>query len=99
MTTRIQSFIAAGEGDREQSMRIALSHDPRFEPLVIISDIPVDLCFSITTTEWRDSKNGMESVPHTMHRELNIELKRPIDFVQSVLSGHLMDPIYPGKRL
>lgn len=48
---RIQVHMAPGEGTREQDLRIALSHDPRFEPLQIDSDIPVDLQFSIDTDE------------------------------------------------
>lgn len=48
---RINVCMAPGERDREQSLRIALSHDTRFEPLVISSDIPVDLQFVIETDD------------------------------------------------
>jgi hypothetical protein len=80
--------MAPGERDREQSMRIALSHDPRFESLQIGASIPVDLQFRV-----------VEHVGHDLLGEeycekvLNLELKMPEDFVSSVLSGHLMDQI------
>jgi hypothetical protein len=91
MTTRIQSFMAAGERDREQSMRIALSHDPRFDPLVISSDIPVDLQFKIVEYSEDYPENGGRRIRDFVDKNaLNIELKRPMDLVQSVLSGHLM---------
>ena len=96
---RIQVSMAPGEGDREQDLRIALSHDPRFEPLQIDSSIPVDLNFSLV----EEHVNPLE-IPHSnfigcyagkgrykTEKNLNMELKRPEDFVQSVLSGHLMD--------
>jgi hypothetical protein len=91
--------MAPGEGDREQDMRIALSHDPRFEPLQISSEIPVDLKFSSI----EEHVNPLEIPPHSFigcyagkgryktEKHLNMELKRPDDFVQSVLNGHLMD--------
>jgi len=81
--------MAPGERGREQSMRIALSHDTRFEPLAISSDIPVDLQFAI------DNFISVEIMDKPSHinipKRLNMELKRPEDFVQSVLNGHLYD--------
>ncbi|MCK9568943.1 hypothetical protein M0R72_08380 [Candidatus Pacearchaeota archaeon] len=75
---RIIVSMAPGEADRERSMRSVLSHDTRFEPLQIDPSIPVDLHFRLERECWIDGN-------------LNMELKRPIDFVQSVLSGHLYD--------
>lgn len=80
----IRVYMAPGERDREQSMRIALSHDTRFEPLQIDSSIPVDLQFRYI--EVLDRLLGEEC----REKYLNIELKRPEDFVSSVLNGHLM---------
>jgi len=88
---RIRALIAPGEGKRAQSLALAIAQDPRFEPLQIGPSIPVDLQFSVANVEWQDSCDGMDSVPRTIYRELNMELKRPVDFVGSVLSGHLMD--------
>jgi hypothetical protein len=48
--------MAPGEADREQDLRIALSHDPRFEPLQIDSSIPVDVQFVIEIDD-EDGKN------------------------------------------
>lgn len=90
MQKRINVSMAPGEADREQAMRSVLSHDTRFEPLQIDSGIPVDLRFYVNIANWQDSEE-MENTPCIIHRELNMELKQPIDFVQSVLSGHLME--------
>lgn len=86
---RIHVCMVPGEGDREQDLRIALSHDPRFEPLQIDSNIPVDLQFAIDNFLSVDIMG--ESTQINIPKRLNVELKRPEDFVQSVLSGHLMD--------
>ena len=75
---RIKVSIAVGERDREQCMRSALSHDVRFEPLQIDPNNAVDLFFRLERECWVDGN-------------LHMELKRPEDFVKSVLSGHLMD--------
>jgi hypothetical protein len=75
---RIAVSMAPGERDREQDLRIVLSHDERFEPLKIDSEIPVDLQFKI-----------VENIG--FYKILNIELKEPNDFVQSVLNGHLAE--------
>ena len=53
---RIRVCMAPGERDREQDLRIALSHDPRFEPLQIDSSIPVDVQFVIEIDD-EDGKN------------------------------------------
>lgn len=81
---RISVYMAPGERDREQDLRAALSHDPRFEPLAISSDIPVDLQFSVLVP--CDEPYCGSGV---VRNALNLELKRPEDFVQSVLNGHL----------
>ncbi len=89
MHQRIKVYMAPGEGDREQAMRSVLSHDIRFEPLQVDSTIPVDLQFAIDrfmSVDIMDRPSEI-NIPH----RLNIELKLPIDFVQSVLNGHLMD--------
>lgn len=78
MHTKIRCFMAPGEADRERSMRSVLSHDTRFEPLQIDPNNAVDLFFRLERECWVDGN-------------LHMELKRPEDFVQSVLSGHLYD--------
>ena len=101
MHTKIKVSMAPGEREREQDLRIALSHDPRFEPLQIDSSIPVDLHFSFEV----DCKEPFCIEGHDesyaactncggtakVNKVLNMELKEPQDFVQSVLSGHLYD--------
>lgn len=82
---RIQVHMAPGEADREQAMRSVLSHDTRFEALLIDTAIPVDLYFSC------HCGGNCEDCETPSICGLHIELKRPIDFVQSVLSGHLME--------
>jgi len=74
---RINAYIAAGEGAREKALRQAIYVDKRFEPLQVATELPVDLRFHLDTEDWNDL--------------LDIELKLPQDFVQSVLSGHLME--------
>jgi hypothetical protein len=86
MTERIKVYMAPGEADRERSMRSVLSHDTRFDPLVISSDIPVDLQFIGGTQEYEIMGEHICD-----YNVLNVELKRPDDFIQSVLSGHLYD--------
>ena len=94
----ISVHMAPGERGREQDLRIALSHDTRFEPLQIDSGIPVDLQFSISYPDDNspvaygiDDLTGEEySEPSEwITKILNMELKRPADFVASVLNGHL----------
>ena len=84
----IKVCMAPGEGDREQDLRIALSHDPRFDPLQIDSGIPVDLKFCVDIPCVEDyCGSGM------VQNALHVELKEPNDFVASVLSGHLLDQV------
>lgn len=73
---RIKVSMAPGEDDRERSMRSVISHDARFEPLQIDPNNTVNLFFRSERECWSDGN-------------LHMELKRPKDFVQSVLSGHL----------
>lgn len=85
---RIKVCMAPGEGAREQDLRIALSHDPRFGPLQIDSDIPVDLKFCVDILCVEDyCGSGM------VQNALHVELKEPNDFVASVLSGHLAEQV------
>lgn len=88
---RIRVCMAPGEGDREQDLRIALASDQRFEPLQIDPNNTVDLLFELHNISWEDTPDGLLTVPRLNRHVLHIELKRPIDFVQSVLNGHLMD--------
>ena len=59
----IKVCMAPGEGDREQDLRIALSHDPRFDPLQIDSNIPVDLRFELRNVSWEDTPDGLQCMP------------------------------------
>lgn len=94
---RIKVYMAPGEGDRERDLRAALSHDPRFEPLAISSDIPVDLRFSVGCEEYESCPDSaVINRPDCIgkcnpQKYFNMELKRPEDFVASVLNGHLMN--------
>ncbi len=91
MTGHIRVCMAPGEADRERSMRDALSHDTRFEPLHIDPASTVDLFFELQNVYWEDTPDGLLTVPRLNRRVLHMELKEPQDFVQSVLSGHLME--------
>lgn len=82
---RIHVYMAPGEADREQAMRSVLSYDTRFEPLSIDTAIPVDLYFSCYCG------GNCEDCEMPFTCGMHMELKRPIDFVQSVLNGHLHD--------
>lgn len=88
---RIAVSMAPGEGDRSTDLILALHDDPRFEPLQIDSNIPVDLLFELRNISWEDTPDGLLTVPRLSSCVLHMELKRPIDFVQSVLNGHLHD--------
>ena len=81
--------MAPGERGREQDLRIALSHDTRFEPLQIDSNNAVDLLFELRNISWEDTPDGLLTVPKLNRRALYVELKEPQDFVASVLNGHL----------
>lgn len=83
---RIKVCMAPGEGDREQAMRSVMSHDTRFEPLQISSGIPADLQFIGGMQEYEIMGEHICD-----YKVLHMELKRPDDFVQSVLNGHLYD--------
>lgn len=84
---RVQVHMAPGEGLREQDLRIALSHDPRFEPLQIDSNIPVDLQFRGTPKHIGHDLMGDEYVVNIF----NCELKQCSDYISSALGkdGHL----------
>lgn len=85
MQERITAYIAAGEA-RKKPLEAAMKGDGRFLSLVERSDLPVDLQFKIVEHIGRDLIGD-----EYCEKVLNIELKRPDDFVQSVLKGHLMD--------
>lgn len=44
---RITAYIAAGEGKRAQALALAVAEDPRFMPLEVNTEIPVDVCFKL----------------------------------------------------
>lgn len=85
---RIKVCMAPGEGDREQDLRIALSHDPRFEPLRIDSGIPVDIQFSIPNPAKISVNGEFVDLPKYI---FNCELKECSDYISSALGkdGHL----------
>lgn len=85
---RIRVCMAPGEGDREQDLRIALSHDPRFEPLQIDSSIPVDVQFSIPNPAKISVNGEFVDLPRYI---FNCELKECSDYISSALGkdGHL----------
>lgn len=78
MTTKIRSFIAAGEGIRAKKLACAIAEDPRFYPLEINPEIPVDVLF----------RRENECYPD---ENFHAELKECADFVGSALGkdGHL----------
>ena len=85
---QIAVSIASGEAGRIKLLEAALKGDNRFMPLQIAADLPVDMRFKVT-----------EHIGHDLLGEeyaeniLNIELKEPNDFVQSVLNGHLQEQV------
>jgi hypothetical protein len=84
---KITSYIAAGE-TRKKPLEAAMKGDGRFLPLVERADLPVDLQFIGGKDEYE-----YMGEPICDYKVLNIELKKPDDFVQSVLNGHLMDQV------
>lgn len=72
---RIKTYIAAGEGDRAKKLALTVAEDPRFEPLEVSADIPVDVHFLIP-------EEG---------KTFDAEFKLPKDYVVSALGreGHL----------
>ena len=42
---RIRAFVAAGEAERAKHLALAICEDPRFYPLEINAEIPVDVQF------------------------------------------------------
>ena len=87
MQQRIKTFIAPGEGGREEAMRLAIANDPRFEPLQIDSSIPVDVQFTGTPRYIGHDLMGDEYVVNIF----NCELKECSDYISSALGkdGHL----------
>ena len=89
----IKVCMAPGEGTREQDLRIALSHDPRFELLQIDSNIPVDVQFAIGEVKklYRIGNSEPEYVPVGGNKIFNCELKTCSDYISSALGkdGHL----------
>ena len=85
---RIKVCMAPGERAREQDLRIALSHDPRFEPLQIDSSIPVDIQFSIPNPAKISVNGEFADLPRYI---FNCELKECSDYISSALGkdGHL----------
>lgn len=72
---KIRAFIAAGEGERAKHLALAICEDPRFYPLEINAEIPVDVHFLIP-------EEG---------KTFDAEFKLPKDYVVSALGrdGHL----------
>lgn len=97
MQERIAVYISPNErgSDRATHLALAISEDNRFV-LPEFREIDVDLQFSLDcekTTCIEDSI-GCQAFPKAvMTKILNIELKEPNDFVQSVLSGHLQEQV------
>ena len=97
---RIKVCMAPGEGLREQDLRIALSHDPRFDPLQIDSGIPVDVQFLVSEPDdnspvvhCMDDRTGEEYLEPSeyIYKIFNCELKECSDYISSALGkdGHL----------
>jgi hypothetical protein len=82
---RIKAYIAAGEGDRAKRLALSIVEDPRFEPLEINPEIPVDCQFSIS--EMRSRPMG----PEIVTKIFNVEFKTCPDYISSALGkdGHL----------
>jgi hypothetical protein len=99
MTGKITSYIAANEGKRAQALALAVAEDPRFLPLGINPEIPVDCQFSLTylheTPIDRDYEGNLMHEPEMRTKIFNIELKEPADYIQSALgnAGHLYSQI------
>ncbi len=89
---------------RAAGLANALMDDPRFE-WHGYEQIPVDLQFSITTTEsWpidRDYEGKLWREPEEVTKQFNCELKEPADYIASALgpSGHLYQQILAMREL
>ena len=96
---KIACYMAPGEGPRYQKLALTINEDPRFEPLDISSEIPVDIQFISPKKEEADTQakelqkmydTNIEIViggPHIF----NVELKKCADYIKSALDreGHL----------
>lgn len=92
---KIKAYIAAGEGERAKKLALAINEDPRFVPLEVDAEIPVDCQFSISEMQsWpidRDYEGKLLCEPEMVTKIFNCEFKECADYVVSALGrdGHL----------
>lgn len=89
---RIKAYIAAGEGERSKKLALAIMEDPRFEPLEVNVDIPVDVQFLSHGVGWNIEKPLSSPIVDYSHSKIfNCELKECSDYISSALGkdGHL----------
>jgi hypothetical protein len=97
MASKIRSFIAAGEGERAKKLALAICEDPRFMPLDVNAEIPVDCQFLIESACVEPScLESSSPCPACggrgmVRRRFLAELKECKDYVISALGrdGHL----------
>lgn len=105
---KIKAYIAPGEAIRGQKLALAINEDPRFEPMLIDSEIPLDVQFRIS----EEHINPLE-IPstdyvgfhvsgrkHKTERVFNTEFKEPADYVSSALGkdGHLFMQLLAARE-
>ena len=102
--TPILVFADSNEsgGLRMKSLKAAIAKDSRFS-FAGYKELPVDLQFQTAEDDIfleNDYENGkVNHIPFKRFKCLNVELKEPPDFVQSVLSGHLMEQVLSIREI
>jgi hypothetical protein len=88
---RIRAFIAAGEGVRAKKLALAVAEDPRFMPLEINAEIPVDVQFVLSEYSEDYPVVGGKWIRNAVNRIFNCEFKECADYIVSALGrdGHL----------
>ncbi|MDD3906432.1 MAG: hypothetical protein PHS46_07940 [Candidatus Omnitrophica bacterium] len=91
---RIKTYIAPTEGERAKKLALAVMDDPRFEPLEVNAEIPLDVQFRIDCEKsvcFEDSIGCQAFPTTTVTKIFNAEFKEVSDYVASALApqGHL----------
>jgi len=94
---RIAAYIAAGEGARAKKLALAIMEDPRFEPLEVNAEIPLDVQFV-----GEPHHHGHDLLGDVYSENIfNAEFKEPADYVSSALApqGHLYMQLLQAREL
>lgn len=98
---KITSYIAANEGARARKLATAIMEDPRFEPLEVNPEIPLDVQFVLSEYSEDYPENGGRRIRGNVDKIFNAEFKEVSDYVISALSpsGHLYMQLLAAREL